>query len=718
MDNNFLMGPTRISHDELRSITGDFCEERILGRGTFGVVYKGEGSGAQEIAVKVIRNLVGAIDVADFEREFEAVVKAKHPNIIQLLGYCNEEKEKLVKMEGKLVIAFEIHRALCFEYMHKGSLHEYLSDEDTGLSWGKRYRIIKGICKGIEYLHTGMERPLYHLDLKPDNILLDGNMAPKITDFGLSRLLGDEKTIRTVTIIGSRGYMPPEFIDSGTISKEYDIFSLGVIIIRIMVGLDFKISEIEPASFSEHVCNKWRKRFQSVAQYASLETSYQQVKRCVEIALKCISNERKQRPAIGNIVRQLNEIEEHINDFASWIEEFDDRASMPPRTNILSWHSPDMPEDPSGGKSSHSEPRLRSTLPQELPLDFFNEITNGFSEERKLSDGPFGIDYKGVLENGEVVTVKKLMGHIQMPQGKKFLNMATYLMAVEHGNIVKLLSCCSETKKKVVPHSGRFIIVDTDEFVLCYEFVPKGSLREYLSDDTNSTDWDTNFKIIKGICEGLRFLHEGYMLGPIVHLDIQPSNILLDFNMVPKVANFGLSQFLDMENSRIFTMNIVGLRGYMAPEYLYSGEISLKSDIYSLGILILEITTGEKNNLSNDDKDMAARNFIDRIRYTWTDEHIVCKYSSLNADRLQEVKACIRIGLECVDVSQKNRPSIAEIVERLNGRAYTAETVERAQVVAKVSALGDQGSIILDALLFIFFFTTYRNRVVVQHGLT
>ncbi|CAO2143825.1 unnamed protein product [Urochloa humidicola] len=323
------------------------------------------------------------------------------------------------------------------------------------------------------------------------------------------------------------------------------------------------------------------------------------------------------------------------------------------------------------GASSESEPSLLSTLPNEVPLDFLKEITSDFSEERKLSEDAFGTVYKGVLGNGQVVAVKKLAAHMQVPAGKKFLNAATNLMAVQHGNIVKLLSCCSEAKKKVVEHKGKFILVDMDECVLCYEFLPQGNLHYYLSDGTKGTDWDTNFKIIKGICQGLMFLHEGMMLGRIVHLDLHPANILLDNNMLPKIANFGLSQLFDTDKSRTYTMNVVGLKGYMAPEYLYRGEISPQCDIYSLGVLIIEITTGEKN--CSNDKDMAGRNFIDRIRKTWTNDHIASMYSSLKADRLVEVRACIDIGLQCVDISQKDRPSIVDIVDRLINGKYVPQ---------------------------------------------
>ncbi|XP_066339867.1 cysteine-rich receptor-like protein kinase 26 isoform X1 [Miscanthus floridulus] len=324
-----------------------------------------------------------------------------------------------------------------------------------------------------------------------------------------------------------------------------------------------------------------------------------------------------------------------------------------------------MVGEASMGESAQNETSLLSTLPKELPLEFFTEITSGFSKDRILRTSAFGTFYTGILQNGLVVCVKKLAENLQIPAGRQFDNEATNLLVAQHENIVKLLGFCRQITKKVVEHNARFILVDKDECVLCYEHVPRGSLRDYLSDEANRTDWDTHFKIIKGICQGVHFLHEGEY-GRIVHMDLQPDNILLDDKMVPKIADFGLSRFFNHEQSRLYTINVAGLKGYMAPEYLFRGEISWQCDIYSLGVLIIEITTREKNCC--DEKDKSGREYISSVRRTWTDEHITIKYMSLDADRLQQVKACIDIGFKCVDVNQKNRPSIVEIVDRLHGK--------------------------------------------------
>ncbi|XP_066339833.1 cysteine-rich receptor-like protein kinase 25 [Miscanthus floridulus] len=317
------------------------------------------------------------------------------------------------------------------------------------------------------------------------------------------------------------------------------------------------------------------------------------------------------------------------------------------------------------GASGDGKPSLLSTLPKQLPADFLKEITDGFSAGRKLGQGAFGTVYKGFLQDGQAIAVKKLSDNSPVAAEKQFKNEVGNLMAIQHDNIVRLYGYCHEAQKKVIEHNGRYILVDVVESMLCYEYAPNGNLDKLIFDMSSRPPWATCFKIIKGICQGLYFLHKGTDR-PIVHLDLQPANILLDDNMVPKIADFGLSRLFGEEQTRINTINVVGAKGYMAPEYLYRGEISTRSDIYSLGVLIMEITTGQKN--SSHDKDMSGRDFVDQVRQTWTDEHIASKYSSLDADSLQQVKTCIETGLKCVDIDQKKRPSIVEIVDKLDGK--------------------------------------------------
>ncbi|XP_039808827.1 putative receptor-like protein kinase At4g00960 isoform X2 [Panicum virgatum] len=301
--------PKVIPFHLLKEITNGFSKEQIIGSGAYGQVFMGVHKDGEKIAVKMLYDMPG-LEEEQFQNELNNLVRLQHQNIVPFVSYCYEIQKKLVKYNGKLVLADKIYRLLCFEYMQNGNLGKYLSDEYHGLDWDTRYAIIKGICMGLKYLHEELEPPIYHLDLKPANVLLDEKMVPKIADFGLSRLFGEDQTRITKSSMGTLGYLPPEYIESNLISKKFDIFSLGVVIIKIITGPTghSRSSDMSPQQFIENVHENWRKRLQET-QMCMPESSSKQVKRCIEIALSCMETDRRKRPSIGDVVQKLNETE-------------------------------------------------------------------------------------------------------------------------------------------------------------------------------------------------------------------------------------------------------------------------------------------------------------------------------------------------------------------------------------------------------------------------
>ncbi|KAM3373370.1 hypothetical protein ACQJBY_020032 [Aegilops geniculata] len=199
---NVSVAPKLMSFQLLEEITNGFSKDRKVGAGSYGTVYKGEHTNWEMIAVKVLHYIPG-FDDEQFEKEYHNLASLQHKNIVQLLGYCHETRREFLPYMGKVVFAEMTQRALCFEYMQNGSLDSCLTDVSRGQDWSTRYAIIKGICQGLKYLHEELEPPMYHLDLKPANVLLDENMVPKIADFGMSRLFGGEKTQMTKSPIGT-----------------------------------------------------------------------------------------------------------------------------------------------------------------------------------------------------------------------------------------------------------------------------------------------------------------------------------------------------------------------------------------------------------------------------------------------------------------------------------------------------------------------------------
>ncbi|XP_066337731.1 uncharacterized protein [Miscanthus floridulus] len=303
--------PKRVPLYLLKKITNGFSVDRELGTGAYGKVYKGVHKNGETIAVKLLHSMPG-LDDERFEEEFHNLAILQHKNIVRLVGFCHEIQREFVLHDGRMIFADSKHMALCFEYMHNGSLDKYIFDEYSGHDWPTRYAIIKGICEGLKYLHEELNPPIYHLDLKPANILLDDNMMPKLADFGLSKIFEQERTKITKSCIGTHGYLPPEYIDDNLISNKLDIFSLGVIIIKIITGPTgyTQCAEMPSKQFVELVHQRWKNRLQAtpVDEYAP-ETYSEQVMRCIEMALTCVETDRHKRPSIGAIIEKLNKMD-------------------------------------------------------------------------------------------------------------------------------------------------------------------------------------------------------------------------------------------------------------------------------------------------------------------------------------------------------------------------------------------------------------------------
>ncbi|KAF8701224.1 hypothetical protein HU200_033709 [Digitaria exilis] len=285
--------PTTLPISLLESITDNFSEKRIIGRGGFAEVYQ---VAVKKLMLQVSNEKMALLLEEKFNQEVVCSLNmAKHKHIVRFLGYCADTQGELYNVAGKHIMGDQRQRFLCFEFLPKGNLVEYISDPSQGLEWNMRYQIIKGICKGLHHLH---EKKIVHSDLKPENILLDHDMVPKIADFGLARCFDDGQTSAiTKNIFGSRGYMAPEFYN-GLITFKSDIYSLGIIIGEILTGQNGLL-------LVEHVLESWRARFQ-ISQGG---TWLEHVRVCMEIALKCMKHKPIKRPLTREILQTLDELE-------------------------------------------------------------------------------------------------------------------------------------------------------------------------------------------------------------------------------------------------------------------------------------------------------------------------------------------------------------------------------------------------------------------------
>ncbi|XP_045084037.1 cysteine-rich receptor-like protein kinase 44 [Aegilops tauschii subsp. strangulata] len=307
----------------LKTITEDFSEKMKVGGGGYGEVYKGVLNG-DEIAVKKLFPVPGLNDEA-FENEFRNLKKVQHENIIRMIGYCYEIAHKDVEYEGKLVFSAVIERALCFEYMKGGSLAKHISDKSCILDWPTTYKIIHGTCEGLHYLHKGQVQKIFHLDLKPDNVLLDENFVPKIGDFGLSKLFGTSYTHQISAMKGTVGFMPQEYIHNRKVSPKNDVFSLGVIIFHMMAGEkgygDYwdarrrpNFSKLIQQDFIDSVQEYWKTKMQATKGYRWDEADLLGVTKCIDMAMRCVEDDRDKRPYMTEIISELKELDSKVGE--------------------------------------------------------------------------------------------------------------------------------------------------------------------------------------------------------------------------------------------------------------------------------------------------------------------------------------------------------------------------------------------------------------------
>ncbi|KAG2557537.1 hypothetical protein PVAP13_8NG253900 [Panicum virgatum] len=291
-------GLTKFTFRELEATTHQFSKENIIGDGASAVVYKGALRDGLAVAVKKFKASVG-FSLGHFYEEFNLVPKLEHKNIIKLQGYCHQVAVDVQWLGDKYVGVEERHCLFVEEYVPNGSLDKIISGESQ-LSWSSRMEIVLGIAHGLHYLH---EQHVVHSDLKPVNILLDTDMNPKISDFGIARILdhSDDMTIRDDNYLaGTVGYMPPDYIIQGILSTKYDVYSFGVILLEIISGM------CRPVPARRQAAVEWAWEVRQAVAEEDLFDRHKEIKTYMEVGLLCTQINRKDRPTMADVLVMLD----------------------------------------------------------------------------------------------------------------------------------------------------------------------------------------------------------------------------------------------------------------------------------------------------------------------------------------------------------------------------------------------------------------------------
>ncbi|CAN6183640.1 unnamed protein product [Urochloa humidicola] len=288
---------TVFNFSELTAATGDFSDENLLGKGGFGPVYKGRLADGAEIAVKRLAAHSGQ-GLKEFKNEIQLIAKLQHTNLVRLIGCCFQDDEKL----------------LVYEYMPNRSLDCFIFDQQRGqlLDWEKRLRIIEGVAQGLLYLHKHSRVRIIHRDLKASNILLDKGLNPKISDFGIARIFGSNTTEdNTNKVVGTYGYMAPEYASEGIFSVKSDVYSFGVLLLEIVSGKR-NSGHHHYGDFVNLLGYAWQLWSESKAFELADPTLLGErgevaasIMRCIKVALLCVQENAMDRPTMADVAAML-----------------------------------------------------------------------------------------------------------------------------------------------------------------------------------------------------------------------------------------------------------------------------------------------------------------------------------------------------------------------------------------------------------------------------
>ncbi|XAR72814.1 Non-specific serine/threonine protein kinase [Bertholletia excelsa] len=283
------------SLSELETATRGFADESVIGEGGYGVVYRGVLQDGSVVAVKDLLNNKGQAE-KEFKVEVEAIGKVRHKNLVGLIGYCAEGARRM----------------LVYEYVNNGNLEQWLHG-DVGpvspLTWDIRMKIAIGTAKGLAYLHEGLEPKVVHRDVKSSNILLDRKWTAKVSDFGLAKLLGPEKTYVTTRVMGTFGYVSPEYASTGMLNEGSDVYSFGVLLMELITGrcpVDYSRPPGEMNLidwFKGMVASRLGEEL--VDPLIQVQPAPRALKRVLLVCLRCIDLDVKKRPKMGQIVHML-----------------------------------------------------------------------------------------------------------------------------------------------------------------------------------------------------------------------------------------------------------------------------------------------------------------------------------------------------------------------------------------------------------------------------
>ncbi|XP_057498611.1 LOW QUALITY PROTEIN: receptor like protein kinase S.2-like [Actinidia eriantha] len=700
--------PRIFSYPELYIGSKGFSEAEILGSGGFGRVYRAVlPSDGTVVAVKCVAER-GERFEKTFAAELVAVAHLRHRNLVRLRGWCVHEDQLL----------------LVYDYMPNRSLDRILfrRPENTStppLNWENRRKIVDGLAAALFYLHEQLETQIIHRDVKTSNVMLDSHYNARLGDFGLARWLEHEleyqirtpsmqnhqfRLAETTRIGGTIGYLPPESFQKRCVATaKSDVFSFGVVVMEVVSGrravdLTYADDQIILLDWIRRLSDEGRLLQAGDARLQDRSYTLSDMENFIHIGLLCTLHNPQSRPNMkwvvealsGNICGRLPGLPSFKSHplYINLSSPSNTSSSMPTTTrsavtrsttttttavsdssNFVTANGDTMYATAENGSSDTSSSNLSFYRQKNLPMIVetpreisYKEIicaTNNFADSQRVAELDFGTAYRGFLENRHHILVKRLGMKTCPALRARFSNELQNLGRLRHRNLVQLRGWCTE--------QGEMLVV--------YDYLANRLLSHLLCHHNHKNpcsvlQWRHRYNIIKSLALAIRYLHEEWE-EQVIHRNITSSAIILDPDMNPRLSSFALAEFLTRNEHGHHVVvdkkaSVRGIFGYMSPEYMESGEATTMADIYSFGVVVLEVVSGQ---MAVDFRRPEVL-LVKRVHEFETRKR---SFEELADWRLngeydhKELVRLINLGVACTRSNPGLRPSMRQIVRILDG---------------------------------------------------
>ncbi|KAF6167030.1 hypothetical protein GIB67_041285 [Kingdonia uniflora] len=630
----------KFHYEDLKKATNNFRDK--LGSGGSASVFKGILDDGTAVAVKRVERPEHGN--REFVAEINAIGNVDHAHLVCLRGSCCH----MTEIGETFFIVYDL--------FPNGSLDNWIfpkAGQNGGyLSWKQRYRVSIEVAKALGHLHHDCRQRILHLDIKPENVLLDDDFRAIVSDFGLSKLMSKDESRTHITERGTYGYKAPEWGLPHGISEKCDIFGYGKLLLDTLFGQRYVCLDQDGNDIYRRYSDGGNTRREQRAFFAFMRKKLTQnkhldlidrrlvadgkvdeneVRTLVYVALCCLEEDPKKRP--GDM--------RHVVDFLEE-QKIKGITCIFPRVFPYKEYENQKNVDRFSREFRHKELEI---------------ATSNYCD--KLGNGRSGSVFKGILNDGTLVAVKR--DEPTSYGGKEFQEKISAIASIQHSHIARLRGYCSHmTESRIIS-------------LFVYDFFPNGSLDDWIFPrrGNHSSYWGLRYKIAENVARALEYLHDQRIL----HLHIKPENILLDADFCAVLSDIGHSMLVGKDESRIFT-TIRGTDGYMAPEG-FLGDITEKCDVFSYGVLLLDMFFGKRNvcfdsNGNHSDK-QHGNSQEERLKfYMYIRQEVLPKGKALELidKRLElvnkrEARSLLETALQCVQEDPKERPDMRGVIKML-----------------------------------------------------